>query len=210
MKTKLTLEQIAARYSSIEFNNNNFEVGGGLSNEKFASRRHEDARNDAGKLTFGEACQMFKRATGADLEHIKEIIKYAVPFMEWHHAGSFNGKMKKTYFLNAAEIVDIAKNWYDYEQKLELHNAQINEIESKKREKEQEILNFLQKNAKYYERVPESELPKFFYTLKREMNGKYGWFDSTYKNYKMPEYYTGWWFDSEEKYKEFLILKNNN
>ncbi len=209
MKTKITLEQIAEKYSSIEFNTNNFEVGGGLSEEKFASRRHEDARADSGKLTFGEACQMFKKATGAELEHVKEIIKYAIPFMEWHHAGCYNGKMKKTYFLNAAEIVDLAQNWNNYEQKLELHKAQINEIENKKREKEQEMLNFLMGNAKYYERIPQDELPKFFYTIKREMNGKYGWFDSTYKNYKMPEFFTGWGFNSKKKYKEFLILKNN-
>lgn len=39
------------------------------------------------------------------------------------------------------------------------------------------------------------------------MNGKFGWFSSYGKSYNMPEYYTGWEFESQEKYQEFFNLK---
>lgn len=38
-------------------------------------------------MTVGKATAMFKNATGLDTETIKEIIDYAVPNQEWHHAG---------------------------------------------------------------------------------------------------------------------------
>jgi hypothetical protein len=49
--------------------------------------------------------------------------------------------------------------------------------------------------------------PTFFYKTAQEMNGKYGWFDSSYKSYNMTEYFTGWVFENEEKYNEFLSIK---
>ena len=65
-------------------------------------------------------------------------------------------------------------------------------------------LEFLQKNAKKVERT--TNRPTFFYKTAQEMNGKYGWFDSTYKSYKMTEYFSGWEFASEEMYHEFLKI----
>jgi hypothetical protein len=35
------------------------------------------------------------------------------------------------------------------------------------------------------------------------MNGKYGWFSSYEKSYNMTEYYSGWKFETEEKFNEF-------
>ena len=68
---------------------------GGLDSGKFASRRHEDAKNDFGKLTLGKAAQMFKKAVGSDdVEFIKEVLSYAVPNMEWHHAGKLPKQLK--------------------------------------------------------------------------------------------------------------------
>jgi hypothetical protein len=65
---------------------------------------------------------------------------------------------------------------------------------------------FLQANAKKIERVTTTR-PPYFYKTAQEMNGKYGWFDSTHKSYNMTEYFSGWEFESEEKYHEFLNLK---
>ena len=109
------LEAICNKYCSIQHNDDNYSIDGGLDGPKFASRRHEDAKNDEGKLTLGEATQLFKKATGLDADTVREILEYAVPNMEWHHAGklpkSYGGGMKKTYFLNATEICECAKNW---------------------------------------------------------------------------------------------------
>ena len=109
------LETICNKYRNIQQNDDNYSIGGGLDGSKFASRRHEDAKYDEGKLTLGEATQLFKKATGLEIDTLREVIKYAVPNMEWHHAGklpkSYGGGMKKTYFLNAAEICECAKNW---------------------------------------------------------------------------------------------------
>lgn len=49
---------------------------------------------------------------------------------------------------------------------------------------------FLKENATYVSRV--RNRPENFYLTAIEMNGKYGWFDSTYKSYNLPEYFSGW------------------
>ena len=207
--TKEKLEAIYNRFSSIQHNNENFSIGGGLDNYKYASKRHEDAQSDPGKITLGEATQLFKKATGLDSNLIKEVLKYAIPNMEWHHAGflpkTFGGGMKKTYFLNASEICNCAKNWVAFSEKLTLSKVTEKNIAEEKNNFEQKRFDFLQTNAKKIERV--AERPKFFYLTAREMNGKYGWFDSSKKNYNMPEFFSGWEFENEEKYREFLNLQ---
>jgi len=206
--SKNKLESICNKYCSIEHNNDNYSIGGGLDRSKFASRRHEDARDDAGKLTLGEATQLFKKATGYDTDAVREILEYAVPNMEWHHAGklpkNYGGGMKKTYFLNAQEICDCAENWDSYVDKLNLSKAAAKNVAEVKKTLEARKLEFLQANAKKVERS--TNRPTFFYKTAQEMNGKYGWFDSTYKSYNMTEYYSGWEFASEEKYNEFLKI----
>ena len=204
-----TLTSIAVKYSGVEHNEDNFFVGGGLSEcGKKASNRHEDALYDSGKLTLGKAVQMFKKATNGEIEHVKEIINFAVPYMEWHHAGylpkQYGGGMKKTYFLNAEEIVMLATKWEELEKKLSLRKE--NEIiEKAKAQDVAEIKQkFLKKWATRVERVREK--PKFFYETDREMNGKHGWFSSYGKSYNMPEYYSGWAFRSEKKIKEFFNI----
>lgn len=202
------LEKIIAKYSAKEHNENNYIVGGGLNDNKFASNRHEDACEDTGKLTFGKVCQLFKKATGEDLDFVKEIINYAVPNMEWHHAGqlpkNYGGGMKKTYFLNSTEIVDIATNWNNYYEQLELSKNEERIIESEKKNLEAKKQEFLKNNAKKVERL--SEQPEFFYETEREMDGKYGWFSSYGKSYNLPEYYTGWKFESKEKLEQFYKI----
>lgn len=206
--TEKKLANIAKKYSGVDFNKSNYNIGGGLDGERFASRRHEDAKSDSGKLTFGEACALFTKATGMDLENVKSIIKYAVPNMEWHHAGklpkAYGGGMKKTYFINSTEIVMLAENWGEILSKKELSDAAKIDAAQKQRTLEQLRFDFLTANAKKVERV--ASRPIYFHLTKREMEGKYGWFDSTYKTYNLPEYFSGWEFESKEKYDEFLAI----
>lgn len=199
------LKKIIEKYSKISYNSGNYGIGGGLSDGKFASNRHEDAKFDDGKLTLGKACQMFKKATNSELNLVKQVIDYVVPNKEWHHAGrlpkSYGGGMKKTYFLNAAEIVDIAENWDSYLEKLEISKADERKELEKKRNIEKIKQDFLSKNATKVIRV--SQMPEFFHETNREMSGKYGWFCSYGKSYNLPEYYTGWEFESQELMNEF-------
>ena len=99
-----TLNEIVEKYFLKECKKN-YDIGGGLDGSKFASNRHEDAKHDDGKLTLGKATRMFAKATGLTIEEVKEVLNYAVPNMEYHHAGllpkACGGGMKKTYFLNS-------------------------------------------------------------------------------------------------------------
>ncbi len=210
IKTKMKketnkLEAISNKYCSIDHNDDNYSIGGGLDGCKFASRRHEDARGDFGKLTLGEATQIFKKATGLETETVKDIIGYAVPNMEWHHAGmlpkAYGGGMKKTYFLNAPEICDVAKNWDEYAAKLSLSKATAKEAADLKKSFEEKKLEFLKANAKNISRT--TTRPTFFYETNKEMNGKYGWFSAYGKSYNMTEYYSGWEFEDDKEYNEF-------
>ena len=60
-------------------------------------------------------------------------------------------------------------------------------------------------NAKKVERV--GTKPAHFYCLYSECNGKYGWFDASKNIYNMAEYHTGWAFETQELYNEFLNIK---
>ncbi len=209
MATKTKLQTICTKYCEVNHNEDNYSIGGGLDGSKFASRRHEDACSDEGKLTLGEATQLFKKATGLDTDAVREILEYAVPNMEWHHAGklpkSYGGGMKKTYFLNAAEICDVASNWDAYCEKLQLSKVAAKNAADEKRSLETTQQEFLKANAKRFERVKET--PAHSFTTSREMEGKYGWFDSTYKSYNLPEYFSGWAFETAEKREEYFTIK---
>lgn len=193
--TQDKLQKIYNEYKNRTYNDENYYIGGGIAEDAFVSNRHLDARNDYGKLTLGEAVQLFKKATGEDTEVVKEVIEYNLGYaLEWHHAGSFRTKggrkMRRVYFLNAEQICDLALNWERYRENLE-----------KKQNKEVEKENFLKKYAVFVERVEQE--PKYFYETKREMYGKYGWFRCENKFYNLPIYYTGYKFRSKKKYVEF-------
>jgi len=203
------LKEIAENYSALNYNSDNYFIGGGLDGSKFASNRHEDARNDSGKLTLGELTALLKKVTKIDIDVIKSVINYAVPNMEWHHAGKlpkqYGGGMKKTYFLNAKEICDIATNFEDYKNKVEIA------IVTKKAEAEaqntlvQRQLDYLKGNATKFSRV--SNLPQFYTITESEMNGKYGWFDASGKSYSLPIYYSGWEFKNQEDLNNYHLIR---
>ena len=203
-----TLKEIAERYSSKEYKEN-YNIGGGLDDSKFASNRHEDAKQDDGKLTLGEATQMFAKATGLKIKEVKEVLNYAVPIMEYHHAGllpkSCGGGMKRTYFLNSEEICDVARNWDAYREKIKLSKIYNKNEDEKERNLKIRRFEFLQKYAKKLERIKTH--PLYFYQTKQEMKGKFGWFDSSNKDYKLTEFFSGWSFDNEADYNKFLKIK---
>lgn len=202
-----SLVKIQNKYASTTFNAENYHIGGGLSENSFASRRHENAKYDQGKLTLGKAAQMFKKATGLDLEKVKEVIHHAHPYLEWHHAGrlpkQYGGGMKKTYFLNAEQIADLAANWKGYEmsildeKKKEAERAKLERRKAKKRQ------TFLKNRALRVSRVMNE--PKFFYRECSEMHGKYGWFEADYK-YNMDVYHSGWAFKSQKSLDKFYEM----
>ena len=203
-----TLNEIIKKYSAKEYKAN-YDIGGGLDDLKFASNRHEDAKQDDGKLTLGKATKMFAKATKLTVEEVKEVLNYAVPSMEYHHAGllpkSCGGGMKKTYFLNSKQICDIARKWDVYRE--QLNNSKIYNKNEDEKERNLKIrkFEFLKKYAKKIERIKIH--PKYFFQTKQEMMGEYGWFDSSNKHYKLTEYFSGWSFDNEEDYNKFLNLK---
>jgi hypothetical protein len=208
--TEEKLKKIAEKYNAINYNEENYYVGGGLDNCKFASRRHEDACNDKGKLTLGKCNALFAKATELTVDEIKEIILFAFPNLEWHHAGKlpkqYGGGMKKTYFVNAKEIIELAENFENFKSALTLQKTEKlqKEIEAKNLSMLKE--QWLVENAKKVVRV--SVRPDYFIEIDKEMNGKHGWFSSYGKYYNLPEYYTGWSF-SFEKYTEYYSLFKN-
>jgi hypothetical protein len=44
--TQEKLNAISSKFCTVNYNENNYSIGGGLVSNKFASNRHEDARND--------------------------------------------------------------------------------------------------------------------------------------------------------------------
>ena len=71
------LKAIIEKYTQISHNADNYEIGGGLDSGKFASRRHEDAKNDFGKLTLGKSYNLPEYYTGwkfADDKTLQEFL----------------------------------------------------------------------------------------------------------------------------------------
>ena len=108
------------------------------------------------------------------------------------------------YCNNAKELCSVAKNWDSIIAKLEISQADAKQASQDKKNLEDLKLDFLEKNAKKITR--DQIKPVLFYQTAQEMEGKYGWFDSAYKSYKMTEYFSGWEFKTKEAYNEFLQI----
>jgi len=211
MTTKEKLQRIAKKYRDVSYNENNYEVGGGLSGERFESNRHSDARNDSGKVTLGRANEMFAKATGLSTAQVKEIIMNHFSDIEWHHAGalpkSYGGGMKKTYFVNSEQIVELAENFEETRLEIESKTQAKQDLEQTKKSLNDRRLEYLYYHAYKVSRVPSLEFKERYYvTIIREMNGKYGWFEANFK-YNIPSYITAWVFSSEEEYNEYYNIK---
>lgn len=203
-----SLLKVVKKYSSILDTEANYYLGGGLSEYKYESVRHAHAKSDKSRLTLGQAVQVFKKATNTDIDLIKEILNLAVPNMEWHHAGflpkSYGGGMKKTYFIKSSQIVDVAENFNKYLEQIQIREKKTNEDYLLAVEKLEMQKQFLMIHAFFVSRTKNK--PLFFYETQKEYNGKYGWFNAENKNYNLPIYYSGYEFDDEFKYLEFINL----
>jgi hypothetical protein len=115
----------------------------------------------------------------------------------WHHTGQFKGHMNRTdfyagcdfdlsgyeYYLFNKEVVDVKR--------LKAATKKLVRALRESFEKQLVIarrMEWLKVNAEYVVRTTS----RLFIEEKREMNGKYGWFDSSSKNYNLTEYFTGW------------------
>lgn len=146
-ENKITLNSIAERYSDVHYNSNVYNLGGGITSNKFVSNRHEDAINDSGKLTIGEVIQLFKKATGLPSQTIRDVINFVFPSLEYHHSGFYGKKMGKTYFLNSEQIVKLADNWDKF----------LNDMNKGKHEYEQWEEQQREKDRLYYKKIEESK-----------------------------------------------------
>ena len=207
-----SLENIIKKYSTLK-SEDNYNLGGGIAREidgigGFESRRHLNAKMDSAKLTLGKTCQLFKKATGEDLEVIKKVLDDAIPCMEWHHAGqlpkSYGGGMKKTYFVKAEEIVEVATNWEFLVQKMKKKEENEKEVYQREARRAEERKKFCAKYGTFLSRVKVE--PKYFHRISQEMQGKYGWFNSEGQNYNLTEYYSGWEFKSVKSLKKYKEL----
>lgn len=109
IKTIERLKKLKETFETAQSSGNNYAIGGGLTDYKFASRRHEHAKHDDSKITLGNFCAKIKSITGMETASIKELIEELGLRLEWHHAGrlpkQYGGGMKKTYFLNAEQVI---------------------------------------------------------------------------------------------------------
>ncbi|MBK0383520.1 hypothetical protein I5M32_11185 [Pedobacter sp. SD-b] len=211
MKTHFNkFQSIKEKFCIVNYNQDNYSIGGGLDDSKFASRRHEDAKDDCGKLTLGEATQLFKKASGLEVDRVKEIIEFQFSNLEWHHAGKlpkqYGGGMKKTYFINASQMCELAENWAKIVEAFEASKIAEQKVNDEKKSLAERKKQFLKENATWVSRVSVSGKPLFFHEEFSEMNGKFGWFESNPYRYKLPIYYSGWAFESEEKRQEYFKI----
>lgn len=187
------------------------ENGGGLSvavTGKYTSIRHERAKID-GKLTAGEAAKYISKQLKVKISAKELVVGFKLlngREPEWHHAGFYKNSSRKsimgrTFFFDDSDVEMLIADWSKIGEK----EAERKISAENKKSFEARKLEFLHGNAKKVERS--TKQPMFFYKTAQEMNGKYGWFDSTYKSYNLPEYFSGWEFESEEKYHEFLNIK---
>jgi hypothetical protein len=191
-------------------NNMNFN-GGGLAvniTGKYESNRHAIAK--AEKVTFGEAAKRLRTKKGGNLDiTAKELLNLYWSVKgepEWHHAGflpkSYGGGMKKTYFLDDYITKEEVLSFY---KKCSKMNTAALLAETQRKTLEERQNQFLRQHATRFARVLNK--PDHCIITGQEMEGKYGWFDSTYKSYNLPEYFSGWKFETEEKRNEYFKIQ---
>lgn len=176
--------------------------GGGLSyavTNKYTSVRHELSRLDKNKKTAGEVAKLINKelkikTTAKELIEVYTKLKGKSP--EWHHAGFFKKAMGKTYFFNLKEI-ELLKDY--------MLNFYVPKLTKKEKELiESEKMKFIKKyNGIEFKRVSRKKLSKYSVVEKKEMLGKYGYFN--YNNsYNCEVYYSGVTFKSEKTKQKFI------
>jgi hypothetical protein len=122
----------------------------------------------------------------------------------WHHTGQFKGHMNETNFyagcdfdLSGYEHYLLNKKTIDAKKEADAQAGDADRIA-----KANAKINWLNENCEYIIRSTD----RLFVEEKREMNGKYGWFDSSRKNYNLPEYFTGWKLRENAKQEEYFKI----
>jgi hypothetical protein len=171
------------------------------------SKRANDAYNDASKCAETELIAIISKITGDDKELVLKALRTIIVegLLEWHHVGRGKGKKRsKEYFYNATQIVMICER---YETVRDMVAKKILLTEKAKAELPvlEKELDELESNTKTFTRV--TNIPDGFTTITHsEMRGKYGWFDSN-RRYNLPEYYSGFIFETKEQRERYYFLK---
>lgn len=180
------------------------------------SVRAQQAYED-GKLNYSKLPTWAKRMVDADL----------VTTDEWHHTSSYGNE---TPFYNVGQFDKLTddqkketgiEDWESIETFKHVPKAAIklfdaiskeelkkkNNIKSVRKQNvdhAQKALNDFNANFKSFSRT--REYPKHSMVNQSEMDGKYGWFNSTYK-YSLPEYYSGIDYETAENKKKAYELE---
>lgn len=193
---------------SIEKNMNH--KGGGLAvnvTGKYESNRHAIAKME--KVTFGDAASFLSKKKNGGLKiTAKELLSAYFKIKgepEWHHAGflpkSYGGGMKKTYFLDDYYKLNEAVKLLKQASKIRVKKIKESYFENILIKKQREFLN---ENANHFSRI--TKTPEICIITNIEMFGKYGFFESN-DRYNLPQYFTGYSFENEDKKNEYLKIK---
>ena len=195
-------------------------VGGNSGYVGYSMSVRAQTAYENGKLTYSKLPVWAKRMVDAGLAETNE----------WHHTSSWGNE---TPFYNIVQF-DIFSEAEKKELGIELFfdgdggfgdmpkkaikfiDAKTKEVLKKKNnikevrkvyieQAQKELSDF---DSKFKRFVRETSVPKWGQKEFSEMNGKYGWFDSSNKSYNMTEYYTGMNYETEENYKRAKQLQD--
>jgi hypothetical protein len=182
------------------------------------SKRAEQAYQD-GKLTYSKLPVWAKRLVDAAM----------VSTDEWHHTSSYGNKTP-FYSISQFDILSDAEkqqldvhDWdsiedfnivpksvvkaFDVKSKEELKKKNdTKRVRQTRIDKALKELNDFKSQFKRFNR--QSETPEYGYVEISEMNGKYGWFDSSKGSYKLPEYHSGIDYETAENKDKARELEN--
>lgn len=223
METKAFQKEIAAAKKAIEKLPSNHE----LAPESWKEELREQAR----EMSCGGMFRTSPRKAGQSYnamyaEQRGELTKSKLPAVlkrmhaagfaktsMWHHTGCFKGYMNETEFFAGCDF-DLAayENYLLNKDSIDRKRLQVtskNSVKSLRKNHEAALLEnkkneWLKSNCTFVTRVTD----RLFVETAREMNGKYGWFDSAYKSYNLPEYFSGWKLNPGANQDEYYSLFN--
>lgn len=201
------LNNFIKKFEGVEANSENFFIGGGLEAGTGMSRRNWDAKNDEGKLTVDVASRKISEIFGVEKNIVKEIFENNFS-LEWHHAGflpkSYGGGMRKIFYVSADQMLDVVRNFEALLQKESEREAKKKNDQELEKSREARQREFAKTHGVFFSRV--TTIPPNAVITEREMNGKYGWFNSQGKSYNLPEYFSGVAFASSELENQYRAI----
>lgn len=176
----------------------------------------EELREDAREMSCGGMFAVSPRKAGQSYnamyaEQRGELTKSKLPAVlrrmldagfaktsMWHHTGMFKGFMNETEFYAACDF-DLAgyENYLNNKEAVDQQRAAEAEAEMQRKVAAIKIQNEAKKKRADWLAVNTTTITRttdraqLFVVTAQEMNGKYGWFDSSKKSYNMTEYFSG-------------------